>query len=151
MANDVTFKTTLLQIGDNTGIRVPDEIIEQFGSGKKPPVNVTINGFTYPSTVAVMGRAFMIPVSSAIRSEAAVKGGAPITVSLSLDLAPRTVAIPPDFQEALDNNAAAKTFFETLSNSSKKRYLSGIEGAKTNETRQKRIEKAVIDLTTGKP
>jgi antitoxin component of MazEF toxin-antitoxin module len=52
---DQTFETNILQIGNNTGISVPPEIVEQLNAGKKPPVTVTINNFTYRNTIAVMG------------------------------------------------------------------------------------------------
>jgi hypothetical protein len=38
--NKLSFKTTVFQSGNNTGIVVPDEIVEQLGKGKKPPVKV---------------------------------------------------------------------------------------------------------------
>ena len=71
-----TFKTILLQAGKTaTGIKIPPGIIEKLGAGKKPPVKVTINGFTYRSTVAVMGGAFMVGVNAENRIGAKVNGG----------------------------------------------------------------------------
>ena len=150
MKHSLTFETTLLQTGNNTGIRVPDELIEQLGAGKKPPVLVTINHFTYPTTVGVMGGAYLIPVSAAVRRSAGVSGGDTVKVIVQLDSEPRVVALPTDFQQALDANEGAKVFFNTLSPSSKKNYVSLIEGAKSAVTRQNRIEKALADLVTGK-
>ena len=50
------FRTTLLQNDKTaTGFRVPDDVVEALGKGKRPPVRVTINGYTYRSTVAVLG------------------------------------------------------------------------------------------------
>ncbi len=150
MATTITFETTLSQMGNNTGIAVPAQVIEQLGAGKKPPVKVTLNGFAYQSTVGIMGGTFLIPVSAAIRHQAGVLGGDPITVSLSLDSEPRTVNVPAGLQQALDNNALAKASFEDLSYSAKKSYVALVEEAKTNETRQKRIEKTIRDLAVGK-
>lgn len=150
MEKNVIFETTLVQVGNNTGIDVPAEIIEQLGRGKKPPVKVTLNRFSYQSTVAVMGGAFMIPVSAAIRAQAGVKGGDPISVGLSLDFEPRVVALPADFQRVLAGHQQANAFFETLSPSSKRKYVALIESAKTDETRQKRLDKAIVDLAAGK-
>jgi hypothetical protein len=148
--NGLTFKTTLLQIGNNTGICVPDEVVEKLGAGKKPPVQVTVNNFTYRNTIAVMGGKYMISVSAAIRNQTGLKGGDPINVTLELDTAPRTVEVPADFQKLLDKNQKAKAFFETLSNSSKQRYVLPLADAKTEETRQRRMEKAIKDLVDGK-
>ncbi len=58
-----------------TGIRVPPEIVEALGSGKKPAVRVTINGYTYRSTVAVYGGEFLLPVSAEVRDRAGVAAG----------------------------------------------------------------------------
>jgi antitoxin component of MazEF toxin-antitoxin module len=148
--NTLTFTTTILQMGNNTGICVPEEIVEKLGAGKKPPVNVTVNDFTYRNTIAVMGGKFMISVSADIRKKTGIKGGDSVTVQLELDNQPREVALPPDFQEALDKNTPAKKFFEELSYSNKRRYVLPVEEAKTQETRQKRIEKAIHDLSEGK-
>jgi hypothetical protein len=71
------FRTSIEQSGKTaTGIRVPDEIVEALGSGKRPPVHVTINGYAYRSTVAVLGEVYMVAVSAANRSGAGVVGGA---------------------------------------------------------------------------
>ncbi|WP_337043754.1 YdeI/OmpD-associated family protein [Emticicia sp. 17c] len=143
----ITFKTSLLLAGKTaTGIEVPAAVVEQLGNGKRPPVKVTINAYTYPSTVAVMGGVFMLPVSAEVREKAGISSGDTIEVSLTLDTQPRVVETPADFQEALNNNPAAKQFFEGLSNSNKKYYIGAIEQAKTTETRNRRIEKAILEL-----
>jgi hypothetical protein len=145
------FHTTLLQSGKTaTGIRVPDEIVAALGSGKRPAVRVTINGYTYRSTVAIMGGVFMLGVSAEVRERTGVAGGEEIDVALELDTAPRELAVPPDFQEALDRDAEAKQFFERLSYSKKQRFVLPIEDAKTTETRQRRIEKAIAALREGR-
>lgn len=145
-----TFRTTILQIGNNTGICIPDEIVEKLAAGKKPPVIVTINNYTYRNTIAVMGGKFMIGISADIRSKTGLKGGDEVTVTLELDTQPREVILPADFKEMLDKNPQAKQFFEQLSYSNKQRYVLPIGQAKTAETRQKRIEKAIQDLSEGK-
>lgn len=147
----IKFRTTLLQAKKTaTGIQVPDEIVEQLGAGRKPPVKATINGYTYRSSIAFMGGVFMLGVSAAVRESAGIEGGDEIEVELELDTQPREVAIPPSLQKALDKNASAKQFFEGLSYSNKHRYVLPIEQAKTEETKQRRIEKAIADLNAGK-
>ncbi len=82
------FRTTIEQGGKTaTGIRVPDTVVAALGSGKRPAVRVTINGFTYRSTVAVMGGVFMIGVSAENRAGAGVAGGDEVDVDLELDTA----------------------------------------------------------------
>ena len=145
-----SFDTTIIQMGNNTGICVPDEIVQELGAGKKPPVTVTVNNYTYRNTIAVMGGKFMIGVSADIRSKTGIKGGDKVKVSLELDTKPREVDVPADFQQLLEENPKAKQFFETLSYSNKQRYVLPISQAKTGETKQKRMEKAVSDLCEGK-
>lgn len=146
------FRTTLLQ-GDKTatGIRIPDEIVEALGRGKRPPVTVTINGYTYRNSVAVMDGVFMVGVSAEHRAGAGVKGGDEVDVDIELDTAPRVIEVPDDFASALDAEPAARQTFDALSYSNKSWHTLQIEGAKTVETRQRRIAKSVEMLREGRP
>ena len=142
------FTTTLLRAKKTaTGMEVPENIVEKLGGGKRAPVKVTINGYTYRNTIAVMSGAYMLSVSADVRAKAGVEGGDKIEVQLELDKEPREVEVPAELQKALSKNVAAKKFFETLSNSNKKRFTIPIELAKTPETRARRIEKAINELT----
>ena len=68
------FKTVLLQAGKTaTGFEIPAEVVEKLGAEKKPPVKVTINGYTYRNTIAVMGGVYMIGVSALHREGANIK------------------------------------------------------------------------------
>ncbi|MDP4096407.1 YdeI/OmpD-associated family protein [Paenibacillus sp. P96] len=145
------FKSTLqLSKKTATGIEVPDEIVEGLGGGKKPPVKVTIGSYTYRSTIASMGGKFMLPVSKENREGAGIQAGDEIEVELELDTAPRELIVPDDFTEALHRHGEAQQFFEGLSYSNKRRFVLNIEGAKSAETRQRRIEKSVELLREGK-
>ncbi len=97
-----------------------------------------------------MGGKFMLPLSAEHRDGAGVSAGDNVTVTLELDTEPRTVAVPDDLQSALDQDAAAKQFFDSLAYSHRLRHVLAIEGAKTAETRQRRIEKALEMLREGK-
>jgi len=129
-----------------TGIRVPAEVVEGLGSGRKPPVSATINDHTYRSTVATIGGVFMLPVSAEVRAAAGVEAGDEVDIEIRLDSAPREVTVPPDFAAALDADAAARHFFDGLSYSNRRRIVSPIDDAKTPETRQRRIDKSVDAL-----
>lgn len=138
------FSTVLLQAGKTaTGIKIPDGIIEKLGAGKKPAIKVTINGFTYRSTVAVMGGAYMVGVNAENRAGAKVKGGDKIDVVIELDTEERVVEVPVEFQQVLNKNAAAKEKFESLSYSKKKALVLPIQVAKTKETADRNIQKAL--------
>jgi hypothetical protein len=141
------FRTTLLQTGKTAvGMRVPDEVVEALGAGKRPPVRVTINGYTYRSTIAVMGGVFMVGVSAEHREHAHVAGGDEVDVDIEIDTQPRELTLPDDFAQDLDREPEAKRFFATLSFSRKQALVLPIDQARTPETRQRRIEKALAAL-----
>lgn len=141
------FHTTLQQPEGRsvTGIEIPAGIIDALGAGKKPPVALTVNGYTYRNTVAVMGGKYMVGFSSEHRAASGINGGDAITVDIELDSAPRVVEIPEDFQAALDA-AGADEAFDKLAFSHRKEHVRAIEEAKTPETRARRIEKAVTKI-----
>jgi hypothetical protein len=145
------FHTTILQSDKTaTGIRIPDEIVEGLGAGKRPPIKVTINGFTYRSTVAVMGGDCMVGVSAVYRAGRGVAGGDEVVVEIELDTERRVVTVPGDFAAALVAEPAARRTFDTLSTSNKCWHTSQIEGAKSDETRQRRITKSIAALREGR-
>jgi hypothetical protein len=141
------FSTTVLLGGKSaTGIRVPAQVVDILGAGRRPAVRVTVEGYTYRSTVAVMGGDFMVPLSAENRSRAGVAAGDDVEVRLELDTEPREVSVPADLAAALDAEPAAKARFEDLSYSRKRWYALQIEDARTDATRQRRIAKAVLEL-----
>jgi len=109
-------------------------------------VRITINGYTYGSTVAVMGGRFMVSLSAEYREKAKVAGGEEVDVDIALDIAPREVTVPSDFAAALSRNTKAQRQFDGLSYSKRKALVQSIDGAKSPETRQRRIDKAMGDL-----
>jgi hypothetical protein len=144
------FKTTILQAGNNTGIVVPEKILNSLGAGKRPPVVVTLKRYTYRSTVASMGGQFLIPLSAEHRKNSGVSGGDTLEVTLTLDDKPRTVELPAALRTALQKNAKAMQAYEKLPPSGKKKVVLLIQSAKAEETRMKRITKIVADLKEGK-
>jgi hypothetical protein len=145
------FRTKILAAGKTAaGIEVPPKVVEALGSTKVPPVRVTIKGYTYRSTVAVMGGKFMIGVSNENRNAAGVAAGETVDVDLELDTQPRELAVPDDFAKALDRDAKAKRLFEGLSYSKKQRLVLPVANGKTPETRQRNIDKAMTALREGK-
>ncbi|MRX43976.1 YdeI/OmpD-associated family protein [Agromyces kandeliae] len=143
------FETTLSQTGANTGIEVPAEVVEALGGGRRAPVVVTVNGYEYRSTLAVMGGRHLIPFSSDKRAATGLSGGDPISVEVELDTAPRTVEPPEDFAAALDATPGAREAFDRLAPSHRKAHVTAIMEAKAPETRARRIAKAVEKLVGG--
>jgi bifunctional DNA-binding transcriptional regulator/antitoxin component of YhaV-PrlF toxin-antitoxin module len=145
------FHTKILKSGKTaTGIEFPAKVVEALGTSKRPPVRVTINGYTYRSTMAVMNGKFMLGVSAEVRAAAGVAGGDEVDVEVELDTVPRDVTVPPELRKALATNPRAKAFFEMLSYSKKRLYTLPIENAKTEETRQRNLAKAMSELSKGK-
>ena len=146
------FRATILTAGKTaTGIPVPDEVIASLNAGKRPALSVMINGYTYRTTVGFVDGRTMIPLSAENRAGAGVAGGDEVEVEVALDTAPREVNLPADFALALERDPAAKRTFDGLSYSMRNYHVQQIEGAKTPETRQRRIEKSIATLREGKP
>lgn len=145
------FNATLQLEGKTaTGIRVPEEVVMGLNAGKRVPVSVTIQGYTYRTTIAPYKVAYMIPVSAEHRNAAGIKAGDTLEIELTVDSAPREVAVPADLASALAKNVGAKACFDGLSYSHKKAYAQWIEESKKAETRAKRVAGAVEMLREGK-
>jgi hypothetical protein len=133
------------------GFAVPEATVLALGKGRRPPVNVTINGYTYRSTVAPMGGRYLVGVSAENRAAAGVRGGETHDIELTLDTAPREIELPADFAGALAADPEARRTFDALSPSNKGYHVTLIGSAKSDETRQRRIEKSIAALHAGKP
>jgi hypothetical protein len=145
------FSTTIVLGGKTaTGFQVPDTVVDSFGAGKRPAVTVRIGDHTYRSTVAVMDGVFMLPLSAENREAAGVAAGDEVEVEVALDTAPRVMAVPDDFAAALDAEPAARRTFDGLSYSLQRFHVESVTGAKSEETRQRRIAKSVATLRAGR-
>ena len=141
--------TTTVRFGPTTnitGIEVPPEIVEQLGS-KKPPVVVTVNGFSYRSTVASMGGRFMVGLSKERREAVGVAGGDEVEVDIDLDTAKREFDLGAEGTAAVEADAAAKAAWEKLSYSAQQRLGLPVASAKTDATRDRNIQKLIAALT----
>jgi hypothetical protein len=148
----LTFRTRIVLGGKTaTGFEIPEDVVTALGAGRRPAVRVTVNGHTYRSTVAVMGGAHMLPLNAENRAAAGVAAGDEVRVEVILDTEPREVTVPDDLAAALAVDPAARAYFDGLSYSNKRGFVQLIEGAKTDETRQRRVAKAVATLREGKP
>ena len=145
------FRTTVVQSGKTaTGLRIPDDVMSALAAGKKPPVRVTINGHSYRSTVATVDGQPMVGLSAENRAAAGVAGGDDVDVEIELDTAPREIEVPAELATALAADPDARRFFDSLSNSHKSWHTLQITDAKTDETRQRRLEKSMQMLREGR-
>ena len=129
-----------------TGIRVPAEVVAGLNAGKRVPVTVTINGYTYRTTIAPYTEASFVPLSAENREGAGVRAGEVVDVDIEHDTAPREVTVPADLAEALEA-AGVRAGFDALSFTRRKEFVVGVESAKKPETRRARIERAVAELS----
>ncbi|HJZ37576.1 MAG TPA: YdeI/OmpD-associated family protein [Solirubrobacterales bacterium] len=150
MAARVEFDTVITATGNNTGIVVPEAVIEQLDAGRRPPVIVDLNGHEYRNTVGVMKGKHMISVSAAVREETGLRAGDPIHVTLTVADTPREVEVPDDLAAALAREPEAQKFFQGLSNSLQRYHADNVAGAKAEATRQRRIEKSIGLFLEGK-
>ena len=141
------FRTQIVLGGKTaTGMEVPAEVVESLGAGRRPPVRVTINGFTYRSTIAVMGGVYMVGVNAENRVATGVAAGDVVDVDIELDTDVREVTVPADLAQALAADDDARRRFNAISYSNQRRHVLSVEEAKTPETRRRRIAKAVATL-----
>lgn len=141
------FRAELESTGKTTtGFEVPGSVVDELGGGKHPKVTVTINGFTFGTSIARMGGRFLLGVSAERRKEASVAAGDVLDVDVELDTSTREVELPADFAAALAADPAARAFWGTLSYSKQSWHVLQITGAKQAETRVNRIAKSVAML-----
>lgn len=137
-----TYKTTIVRDGSMCFIPVPFDPRPVFGK-VRAPVKVTLNGYTYRSTIAVMGGTTCIPLRRSNREAAGLDGGETLDVTLTLDAEERRVTPPRDFVKALKAAPPAWERWQELSYSHQREYVEAIEEAKQAETRARRVQKAV--------
>ena len=135
--------------GNATGVEVPAEVVDALGSGRRPKVVITIGGHTWRSRVASMGGRFIVGISAANRAASGISEGDVTEVDLQLDDEPRVVAESPDIAAALDQDPRARAAFDQLPYGLKNKHVRDIEGAKSPETRQRRIAKLVTTMSGG--
>src|SRR5688500_1269738 len=137
-----TFTTTIVRDGSVCFIPVPFDPKPVFGK-VRAPVKVTVNGYTYRSTIASMGGTVCIPLRKSNREAAGLEGGETLEVKLDLDTEKREVKPPSDLVKALKATPAAWEEWPELSYSHQREYVEAIEEAKKPETRERRITEAV--------
>lgn len=140
-----TFDTVILGFGNNTGIEVPARNLDELGGGKRPPVVVTVAGYSYKSTVGAMNGRSLISLSKSHREASGLKAGDPVTVALLLDAGPREVDIPVQLRAALDEAKLAEKF-AALAYSKRKEFARQVDDAKTDATGERRISKVLQAL-----
>ena len=134
--------------GAMASVDIPDDVLAALG-GKRVPVKVTANGFTFRTTTAVMGGRQLVGFNTANKQAAAVEAGRPVELTIENDDAPRVIEPPAELVEAFLSHAAARDTWASLSYSDQRAYAEWITGAKKAETRAQRAARAIERLDAG--
>lgn len=146
-----TFRSTIVQTGKTAcGIQVPEAIVEALGGSRRPAVVVTLDHYSYRSTVAPMGGEWWVGVNADHRAASGLKAGDEVQVTLELDTAPRELEVPAELEAALDADPRARAFFDGLSYSNRRVFTLSVEGTSNPETRARRVEKAIALMREGR-
>lgn len=140
------YTTTLVRDGALCIVPVPFDPVPVFGK-VRAPVKVTLNGHTYRSTIAAMGGPLCIPLRKSNREAAGLEGTETLKVRLELDTDARVVTPPADLVKALKAAAPAWDRWRELSYSHQREFAEWVAGAKAAETRARRIQRAVQDIS----
>jgi hypothetical protein len=144
-----TFRTTIVREGSTCFIPLTFDPKDVFGK-VRAPVKVTVNGYTYRSTIAAMGGPPCVPLRKSNREAAGLTGGETIDVRLDLDTGTREVTPPADLVRALETIPGASDRWHALSYSHQREHVEAIESAKKPETRARRVANAVTMLQRGR-
>jgi len=147
----IGFIATLQRRGPAAAVVLDDEHVAAVGEGaKRFPVVATVDGYTWRTTVTRMHGEFLLGLNAAVREAAGVQAGDTVAVELALDTAPRDVDVPEALAVGLAGDPAARAAFDALAYTHRKEYARWIEEAKREETRQRRVARALEMLKQGK-
>ena len=147
----VSFRATIQQTGKTAcGIEVPEAVVDALGGSRRPAVVVTLDHYTYRSTVAPMNGGFWVGVNAEHREASGLGAGDEVQVTLARDAAPRELEVPPELAAALDGDPVARAFFDGLSYSNRRVFTLSVEGTNNPETKARRVEKAIALMHEGR-
>jgi hypothetical protein len=131
-------------------LNAPFDVVKVFGTRARVPVRGTINGFAFRSSIMPMGGCHGMAINQTMRDGAGVKAGDTVSVVMERDEGERIVEVPPVLKKELAKSKAAQANWERLSFTNQKEMALSISGAKKEETRARRLAKAIDTLKTGK-
>ncbi|MBV9336363.1 MAG: DUF1905 domain-containing protein [Solirubrobacterales bacterium] len=143
-------KTKLVPRGPAAAVVLDDEQVAAIGEGaKRFPVRATVNNYTWRTTVTRMRGEFLLGLNREVRESAGVKAGDNVEVAIELDTDPREVEIPEPLARALSADPDAQAAFERLAFTHRKEYARWVGEAKREETRDRRVTRALQMLREG--
>ena len=152
LMGSILMKATLVPRGPAAAVVLDDDQVAAVGEGRKRfPVQATVNGYTWPTTVAPMRGEYLVGLNREVRAAAGVEAGDVVEVLVELDTEPREVDVPEPLASALAADANARAAFDALSFTHRKEYARWITEAKRTETRDRRVAQALERLHQRKP
>ncbi len=146
----ISYETEVLGEGNHASLLIPEWVLQKLKTNKRAPLKVTVNGHTYQSTAVGVGGECRVVFPSAERRAAKAKAGQIVKVTLALDSGYREVEMPLALFKALKASGLTKVFAD-LSYSKRKEHARLIAEAKGEDTRDRRIEKVIEQVSQSRP
>jgi hypothetical protein len=135
--------------GGGAFVEVPFDVEAAFGS-KRPKIKAMIEGVPYRGILTRMGGDHhLLIILKEIREKIGKTFGDEVTITVEPDTEPRVIEVPAELKKAFKSDKEAKAFFDKLSYTHQREYVTWINEAKREETRQNRIVKAIGMLKKG--
>jgi hypothetical protein len=143
-------KTELVPRGPAAAVVLDDDQVAAIGEGaKRFPVRATVNGYTWRTSVTRMRGEFLLGLNREVRESAGVEAGDQVELAIELDTDPRGVEVPEPLARALSADPDAQATFERLAFTHRKEYARWVAEAKREETRDRRVARALQMLREG--
>lgn len=151
MPNKKTFTAVIQDPGGGGAfVEMAFDVEKEFGS-KRPKVKALIEGVPYRGILTRMGTdCHILGIRKEIREQVGKTFGDEVTIIVEPDTEPRLIELPTELKKVFKTEKDAKARFEKLSYTHQKEYVSWINEAKREETRQNRIAKTIEMLKKGK-
>jgi hypothetical protein len=131
---------------NSAALTCPFDVLEVFGTKARIPVRLTVDGFTFRSSLAPMSGQHMMVFNLEMRQKTGYKAGDTIHIILEKDTEPREIELPEDVIKILKTDKQAHALFMKYSYSHKKETMAWINDTKNPETRKRRILKLLETL-----
>lgn len=150
MTKKQTFSASIQNAGGGGAfVEVPFDVEEAFGS-KRPKVKAMIEDIPYRGILTRMGgEHHLLIILKGIREQIGKTFGDEVKITVEPDTEPRVIEIPKDLMKELKKDKEAKAFFDKLSYTHQKEYVTWVTEAKRDETRQNRVMKTIEMLKQG--
>jgi hypothetical protein len=129
-------------------VQLPFDPKEVFGRVRAPVV-VTVNGYSFRTTTMRYGDLDLIGLNREVREAAGLAAGERAAFEIAGDAQPREVEVPEALAIALHDDVLARDAFNALSYTHRREYARWIAEAKREETRERRVARAVEMLRAG--